>query len=148
MASAEPRLSEGILNSLQDNQSIIVTISSIIVILCFVRLLLPSVYKMVNFLLPSLTKKLFPTDDFQPWLLIALLLIPCLVRISRVGRRRAHYPPGPPTVPVLGNLLQVYRISWVPMCDDTELNLRLRCLAEIYTNGTGLGLRNTDRPLH
>ncbi|KAI1608242.1 cytochrome P450 [Exophiala viscosa] len=46
-------------------------------------------------------------DDFRPWLVIVLLLIPCLVQLSRVGRRRAHSPPGPPTIPVLGNLLQM-----------------------------------------
>lgn len=35
------------------------------------------------------------------------LLVWALYRLLRVGRRPKGYPPGPPTTPILGNLLQV-----------------------------------------
>ena len=32
------------------------------------------------------------------------LIAAALYRLSRIGRRRANYPPGPPTLPLIGNL--------------------------------------------
>jgi hypothetical protein len=45
----------------------------------------------------------------QIWLLLALTLPVAyfISRLLRVGRRPAGWPPGPPTVPLFGNILQV-----------------------------------------
>lgn len=42
-----------------------------------------------------------------PLLLIAVIAITALWQLSRMGRRPKDYPPGPPTIPVLGNLHQI-----------------------------------------
>ncbi|OIW32570.1 putative cytochrome P450 oxidoreductase [Coniochaeta ligniaria NRRL 30616] len=40
------------------------------------------------------------------WALFVLLLIP-VYKLSQVGKRRPRMPPGPPTIPILGNALQI-----------------------------------------
>lgn len=37
----------------------------------------------------------------------ALLLLAAVWRLSRIGKRHPRMPPGPPTVPLLGNALQI-----------------------------------------
>jgi len=44
---------------------------------------------------------------FSPWYLALLAALLLLIRMLRIGRRPQRYPPGPPTIPVLGNLHQV-----------------------------------------
>jgi hypothetical protein len=40
-------------------------------------------------------------------LLWQILAVGLFIRLLLIGRRPKNYPPGPPTVPILGNLLQV-----------------------------------------
>jgi hypothetical protein len=44
--------------------------------------------------------------DYAVYGLLGLFLY-AVFRIMRVGRRPANYPPGPPTLPILGNIHQV-----------------------------------------
>ena len=37
-------------------------------------------------------------------LLAAIVVIVCLGKLSTIGRRPKGYPPGPPTIPLLGNI--------------------------------------------
>jgi hypothetical protein len=45
----------------------------------------------------------------RDYILLATLatVIYGIVKLLRVGRRPKNYPPGPPTVPILGNITQV-----------------------------------------
>ena len=53
------------------------------------------------------TKALIPKDGFHFWHLAVLPLLFIVIWVLRLGSRPAHCPPGPPTFPILGNLLQV-----------------------------------------
>jgi len=47
----------------------------------------------------------------QDYILLGLLgvVLYGISRLLRIGRRPANYPPGPPTIPILGNIHQVLR---------------------------------------
>lgn len=53
------------------------------------------------------------------WLALAAVFVIGVVKLLSVGRRPKDYPPGPPTVPVLGNIHQV--------CSETPL---LGCISK------------------
>ena len=78
-------------------------------------------HKMANNLVAIVLRELISTEHLRPWHGI-VLLIPCLVWVLLVGRRPGHYPPGPPTVPLLGNLLQVFDINVDLTCQNAELS--------------------------
>jgi hypothetical protein len=51
----------------------------------------------------------------QLYALLAIgLAIAGIVRLLSIGRRPKSYPPGPPTVPILGNLHQVSMTAHLP----------------------------------
>lgn len=49
-------------------------------------------------------------------LLLVLALVTGVARLLQVGRRPRSYPPGPPTIPILGNIHQVTLISSQYLC--------------------------------
>jgi hypothetical protein len=46
---------------------------------------------------------MFEINDFISKVLPILLACYAVVQVLRYGRREKHLPPGPPTVPILGN---------------------------------------------
>lgn len=45
------------------------------------------------------------------YVLCAAVLFEAIRRLSRIGRRPADFPPGPPTLPILGNIHQACPFS-------------------------------------
>ncbi|KAH7131836.1 cytochrome P450 [Dendryphion nanum] len=55
----------------------------------------------------SFQEDLTSIKKIQPWYLIVLALLLLLIRTMRIGKRPAHFPPGPKTSPLVGNMLQI-----------------------------------------
>ncbi|KAH8901185.1 putative cytochrome P450 oxidoreductase [Thozetella sp. PMI_491] len=92
------------------------------------------------------------------YLLLSALLVYPVYKLSQVGKRRPRMPPGPPTLPVLGNALQIpttglgkkfrawadqygpiYSLTIGPtniivLCDRKAVNLLLDKRGSIYSN--------------
>lgn len=55
------------------------------------------------------------------YVLFGAILVWSLYRLLQVGRRHKDYPPGPPTIPILGNIHQVHDAGLVPKNRSTDL---------------------------
>ena len=66
-----------------------------------------------------------PSTAFQFTALVLLLSILLLRKLSKLGSRPKDLPPGPPTVPILGNIHQVSDIFCVICIIYSRTNLLL-----------------------
>jgi hypothetical protein len=70
----------------------------------------------------------------------ALLVVYGLARLLSIGQRPKDYPPGPPTLPLLGNIHQVSLLSPLLRSIPETMLTAVRCPGETHTCNSRLGL--------
>jgi len=77
-------------------------------------------------------------EEYVLWALLGLLVY-AMYRLSYIGMRPKNYPPGPPTLPILGNIHQVWSQNTL---------LSVRCLNAMSTYNFRNGQSSMGMFLH